>query len=131
MQNRIQRADCVSGIQPTLPDPGNEDILFFAWIKKRGTVCDLRKCELKWSRKGLDVQDLVARYGAPIISIRMSGKGEEVVWLEDKVWADQWMIFHRREVPHHTRLKPISSMDGNIPELPSPAKSERGKKYPE
>ncbi len=87
---------------PDGPDPGMENVRYLAWLKKRGAVVSIQKCKTKWKGGEKEVAGFVKQIGLPYISIQVDGRnGEKVVRLNDKVWADNWMIWYDEEIPHH------------------------------
>ncbi|HII00916.1 TPA: hypothetical protein HA351_04445 [Methanosarcinaceae archaeon] len=90
--------------EPFPPAPSYHTTEFIAWLKKRGAIRKLSECMRKWESEGLDIEDIVSSLGPETIAIYRS-RGEKVVFLKNKVWADRWMIFHDLEVPHHKHKK--------------------------
>ncbi len=99
---------------PTPPDPSYKVTEFLSWLKKRGAIRKLNECKKKWENEGLNIESITKELN-PFICI-YTYKGEKVVSLENKVWADQWMSHHNLEVPHHRhnkRLEKIFSVTEN------------------
>ncbi|AKB25559.1 hypothetical protein MSMTP_2090 [Methanosarcina sp. MTP4] len=92
--------------EPFPPTPSYQTTEFIAWLKKRGAIRKLSECMRKWESEGLDIEYTVNSLSPEIIAIYRS-RGEKVVFLKNKVWADRWMIFHDLEVPHHKHKKKI------------------------
>jgi len=85
----------------TEPNPGQKLIPFIGWLKKRGCVRKVSQCNIKWKKEGIKIEEEIKRIGTEFICIYRARNGEKVVVLEDKVWADQWLIYYDAEVPHH------------------------------
>ena len=81
------------------PDPGQRLIPLLGWLKKRGAVREISQCNLKW--KEIVIEDEVKRLGSDLICIYRTRGGKKVVVLEDKPWADEWLVHYDAEVPHH------------------------------
>lgn len=86
---------------PPPPDPGYEGTVFLQWLKKRGAMRKKYDCERKCRENGFTAKEFVHRMGKDQVRLARTRNGEEVVKLMDRVWADQWMIHHGLEVPHH------------------------------
>jgi hypothetical protein len=82
------------------PDPGMEATYFLAWLKKRRGLVDLRKCNIKWDKEGLDIIKITKKLGEDLLCIQLI-RGEKFVRLINWVWADKWMMLYDIEVPHH------------------------------
>ena len=88
-------------IRPQSLDPGNNTSEFLSWLKKRGGIWNLDSCKGKCQNNDLDPEKIIGELGVGYVTIRRSRSGEKVIFLEDWVWADDWMIFYGFEVPHH------------------------------
>jgi hypothetical protein len=92
---------------PDGPDPKDEGAIFLGWLKKRGGMSRLPDCERKCMENGFQAKKFIKEMGETFIGIYVTRGGEKVIKLENLVWADQWMILYKKEVPHHrhwTRL---------------------------
>lgn len=49
---------------------------------------------------GFDAKRFIKDMGEERIALYLS-RGNKVIVLKDKVWADQWMMHYDLEVPHH------------------------------
>ena len=87
------------------PEPGRGPAGFLAWLKKRGSEQDLSFCVKVWARRGVQIEEEVRRWGIPNIRICRTGRGDKVVLLVNKVWADRWLIHYGTELPHHAQFK--------------------------
>jgi hypothetical protein len=86
---------------PSPPDPGESFVIFLSWLKKRDCVKKLKICFLKWKQRE-SLEKIIKEFDNNLIQICWR-RGEKVVWLKNKVWADQWMIHYEVEVPHHSQ----------------------------
>ena len=86
--------------KPPEPDPTYQVTRFLSWLKKRGAIRKLSECTRKWAPEGLDIESVADRFYPELIGVYRY-RGEKVVSLNDKVWADRWMIYYDLEVPHH------------------------------
>ena len=91
------------------PDPTFQVTEFLSWLKKRGALRKLKDCENKWKREGLDIEKILNKFDESYIAIYLS-RGEKVVLLKNKVWADQWMSHYDLEVPHHRHKKELEKI---------------------
>jgi len=64
----------------------------------------LSECNKKWELEGLNIESIIKELGPQYLGIYRY-RGEKVVKLENKVWADQWMSYYDLEVPHHRHKK--------------------------
>lgn len=94
---------------PPPPDPTYPVTEFIQWLKKRGMVKSLKLCKKKWESEGLDIEKILKDLN-PLLGLYRSKGGEKVVKLEDRVWADKWMIHYKLEVPHHRHAKSMEKM---------------------
>ncbi len=96
------------GLNP--PDPGKKLARLFAWIKKRGGIVTLDKCEAKASQIEIkNVKDKIK--GIENFIVRMgripSGDKEIAICIKDKCWADGWAKYYDVEIPHHRHMKKL------------------------
>ena len=92
--------------RPDGVDPGRDGARFLAWLKKRGAEQPVSKCRKRCHITGIDPTGFVRSLDTSQIEIRLRN-GEKWIVLNNKPWADQWMIYYGEEVPHHrhwTRL---------------------------
>ncbi|MCK4734334.1 MAG: hypothetical protein KAT65_17905 [Methanophagales archaeon] len=90
---------------PSPPQPTYDVVRFLSWLKKRGAIHDLKKCVKKWEREGINIEKSIKNLGVSFIKIYRRSGGEKVVFLENKVWADQWMVYYDLEIPHHKQMQ--------------------------
>ena len=92
-------------VEEIIPDPLPDLIVteFIAWLMKRGYIWPKKKCEIKCSQIGLDLDRDVLDPLCPekIIVGRTSG-GDILVKIVDKSWAQQVTDYHDRTLPHHS-----------------------------
>ncbi len=93
---------------PVPPDPTFQVTEFLQWLKKRGAMRKLSECVEKWEIEGLNIETIIKTLQPYLCIYRY--KGEKVVKLENKPWADQWMSYYNLEVPHHRHMKGIEKM---------------------
>jgi len=86
---------------PAGPDPGFEGAVFLGWLKKRSGIRDAAHCKAKCKENGFTAEEFIDRVGEDYVLLGRRPGGNTVIKLEDKVWADQWMIHYNIEVPHH------------------------------
>ena len=86
---------------PEGPDPKEEGAIFLGWLKKRGVIRKFQDCERKCKKNGFQAKIFVKKMGDSLIGLYTDKEGKKVIFLKNKVWADQWMIFYDKEVPHH------------------------------
>ncbi len=87
-----------------LPDPKEKLTRLLAWLKKRGGIERLPKCEVKASQIGLkDLEDKIKNIPTShiMIGIIPKGKREKAINIVDKGWADGWAKHYGYEIPHH------------------------------
>lgn len=90
-----------------IPNPGQEVAIFIAWLKKRGYCQKLVKCEKKCDHLGLDFEDdILTPLGNEIIRV-FNSRGEKVVVLLDKTWAQDISTYHGVDIPHHRHHQPM------------------------
>ena len=75
---------------------------FLSWLMKRRGMCNLKICERKWEREGIDIESCIRELDRSVITIGTS-RGEKVVQLEDWAWATQWVRHHNQLLPPHHR----------------------------
>jgi hypothetical protein len=85
------------------PDPELRLIPLIGWLKKRGGMREVSQCNVKWKKEGIKIEDEVKKIGTDLICIYRTRGGKKVVVLEDKAWADQWLVYYDAEVPHHSQ----------------------------
>lgn len=114
MQN-IKIASSICGLPaksqtntPIPPDPTFKVTEFLQWLKKRGAIRKLSDCVEKWEIEGLNIESVIKTLQPYLCIYRY--KGEKVVKLENKPWADQWMSHYNLEVPHHRHMKEMEKM---------------------
>lgn len=95
-------------ITPLPPDPTFQVTEFLSWLKKRGAIRKLNECKIKWESEGLDIERIIRELNPHICIYRY--KSEKVVKLENKPWADQWMMHYNLEVPHHGQTKEMEKI---------------------
>ncbi len=66
------------------PEPSKDIARFLGWLMKLGGVQDLKRCEKKWERKRLNVEESIKNFDISFIRIQTL-RGEKVVVLVD--WA--------------------------------------------
>lgn len=90
------------------PNPTFHVTEFIQWLKKRGAVRRLKECKKKWESEGLNIETIVEELNPYLCVYRY--KGEKVIKLENKPWADQLMSRCNLEVPHHSQWKKLEKM---------------------
>ena len=65
-------------------------------------MCNLKICERKWEREGIDIEGCIRELDRSVITIGIS-RGEKVVQLEDWAWATHWVRHHNQLLPPHHR----------------------------
>lgn len=85
---------------PSGPDPKENGAIFLGWLKKRGGLRGVVDCERKCKENGFEAKWFIKDMGEERIALYLS-RGNKVIVLKDKVWADQWMMHYDLEVPHH------------------------------
>lgn len=83
------------------PDPEHEGAVFLAWLKKRGGMRSEKDCKRKCQENGFTAKEFINKVGEDHIRLYRRSGGGKVIKLMNKVWADQWMIYYGKEVPHH------------------------------
>jgi hypothetical protein len=88
------------------PDPGSRVAQFIAWLKKRGYIQNYTKCEMKCKHLCLDLEkDILDVLGCEIIGVYTS-RGEKLVVLENRTWAQDISRYHGVDIPHHRHHQP-------------------------
>jgi len=87
--------------RPSGPDPKEEGAIFLGWLKKRGAIRNVKDCERRCQESTFHAKTFVREIGSEYIGLYSIGREGKVIKLEDKVWADNWMIYYGVEVPHH------------------------------
>ncbi|MBU4373727.1 MAG: D-lyxose/D-mannose family sugar isomerase [Euryarchaeota archaeon] len=90
------------------PNPTFHVTEFIQWLKKRGAIRKLKECKKKWESEGLNIESIVEELKPYLCIARF--RGEKVVKLENKPWADQLMSRHNLEVPHHSHWKKLEKI---------------------
>ena len=86
------------------PEPSKDIARFLGWLMKLGGVQDLKRCEKKWERKRLNVEESIKNFDISFIRIQTL-RGEKVVVLVDWAWADQWVTYYGFKLPHHRQMQ--------------------------
>ena len=92
--------DSMNTSVPQGPDPKENGAIFLGWLKKRGVLRGAVNCERKCKENGFEAKRFIKDMGENRIALYLS-RGNKVIVLKDKVWADQWMMHYDLEVPHH------------------------------
>jgi hypothetical protein len=83
-------------------EPSLEVVRFLAWLKKRGASARLMYCTKKWEPKGIDIRKICRGCVRGMMHVQNDpSTGEKWVVLDDLVRADNLMMEHGEEVPHH------------------------------
>jgi hypothetical protein len=77
---------------------------FLSWLMKKGGMHNLKRCERKWEREGINIEGSIRELDRSVITIETS-RGEKVVRLNDWAWADQWVSYYGQKIPHHRQIQ--------------------------
>jgi hypothetical protein len=80
---------------------GDKKAMFIAWLKRTGGGKTLSICRKKLTQLGLS-EDVLDSFPADKICIQRQ-RGEELLRLEDRGWADDLAREHKVKVLHHSQ----------------------------